>query len=66
VAPLFGRLASGPIVTFALFGLLTVASRRLSPVLAQDRWPRLLNLGLNAVLVAASFHVGFRVDAWIG
>lgn len=65
VAPLLQRWSYSLIVTFTLFGLLTVLSRRLAALLQQDRWPTLVNVALNASLVAASFEAGFRVDAWI-
>ncbi len=66
VAPIVGRWSWSLTVTFGLFGLLTVSSRRLSPRLAQRRWPRLANALVNVGLVLGSFDVGFRVDAWIG
>lgn len=49
-------------VTFSCFGLLTVASRYLSPLLRQDRWPWPLNVAVNVSLVLVCFDVGFRVD----
>jgi hypothetical protein len=60
------RWGNSVIVAFALFGVLTVLSRRLAPILRQERWPRLVNLALNVGLVLESFDLGFRVDAWLG
>ncbi|MGD8377684.1 MAG: hypothetical protein PVF68_16240 [Acidobacteriota bacterium] len=48
--------------TFMLFGLVSVASERLQPLLRQRRWPRLINLALNIALVLGCFDMGFRID----
>jgi len=52
--------------TFLAFGLLTVASRHLAPILRQERWPWVLNAGVNVGLVLLSFDLGFRADRWLG
>ena len=65
VAPLVQRWSYSLVVTFALFGLLTVVSRRLATTLRQERWPRALNAMLNLTLVAGSFDIGFRVDGYL-
>lgn len=54
------------VTAFACFGLLTVASRRLAPLLRQERWPALLNVAVNVGLVLGSFDLGFRVDRALG
>lgn len=53
------------VVTFACFGVLTVLSRYLAPLLRQKRWPALLNVPVNVGLVVGSFNVGFRVDGML-
>jgi hypothetical protein len=65
LAPLLRQWSCSLIVTFTLFGLLAIVSRRLRGFLRQDRWPRLVNLGLNVALVIGSFDAGFRADAWL-
>jgi hypothetical protein len=65
VAPFLGRWSNSVIVTFLLFGVLTVLSRHLSSFLQQNRWPVLLNSAINIGLVLGSFDIGFGVDAWI-
>lgn len=62
VVPFAGRWSYTLIVTFASFGVLTVASRLLAPLLRQDRWPLAVNLAINIGLVIGSFDVGFRID----
>jgi len=62
VAPLLGRWANSVIVAFTFFGVLTVLSRRLAPLLRQDRWPFVLNVLVNVGLVTAGFDLGFRFD----
>jgi hypothetical protein len=63
VAPFLGRWSYSVIIAFGCFGVLTVLSRFAEPILRQHRWPVALNVLLNAVFVAGSFHVGFRIDA---
>jgi len=65
VLPFLGWSLTIP-VTFTCFGLLVVAGQSLSPLLRQNRWPKILNGPVNAGLVLASFDIGFRVDAWLG
>ena len=66
VAPFFGRWSFSVITAFCLFGVLTVLSRYASPYLQQERWPTLLNVAVNVLLVAGGFDVGFRVDRLLG
>ena len=54
------------IVAFLCFGVLTVISRRLAPLLRQETWPRPVNTAVNVGLVLGGFDAGFRVDRWIG
>lgn len=61
--PLFRRWSWTLIVAFSLFGLLTIMSRRLEPVLRQEQWPAIANLAVNAGLIILSFDIGFRVNA---
>ena len=62
VAPFLGRWSFSVIIAFSGFGVATVLSRVLEPVLRQERWPAACNVLLNAGLVAAGFDVGFRID----
>ncbi len=62
VFPFLGRWSFSVIGAFACFGLLTVLSKKLSRLLRQDRWPRLVNAAVNIGLVVASFDAGFRLD----
>jgi len=62
VAPFLGRWSYSVIAAFGCFGILTPLSRRLAPVLRQDRWPVMANVLINVGLVIGSFDVGFRVD----
>jgi hypothetical protein len=62
VAPFLGRWSYSVIVAFGCFGLLSVISRLLAPVLRQRRWPGLVNVLVNIALVVGSFDLGFRVD----
>lgn len=66
VAPFLGRWSFSVITAFCLFGALTVLSRYASPYLKQERWPMLLNVAVNVLLVAGGFDVGFRVDSLLG
>jgi hypothetical protein len=61
--PFVHRWSWTVIVAFLIFGLLTVLSRRLEPVLGQERWPTLANLVVNVGSIALSFDIGFRVNA---
>lgn len=61
--PFFRRWSWTLIVTFLLFGIMTVLSRGLQPVLRQERWPAIANLAVNVGLVILSFDLGFRVNA---
>lgn len=61
--PFFHRWSWTLIVAFLLFGLLTILSRKLEPVLQQERWPAIVNLVVNAGSIILSFDVGFRVNA---
>lgn len=63
VCPFFRRWSWTLIVTFLLFGVLTVLSRRLEPVLGQERWPTLANVVVNVGSIVLSFDIGFRVNA---
>lgn len=63
--PFFRRWSWTLIVTFLLFGILTILSRGLEPVLRQARWPAIANLALNVGLIIFSFDVGFRVNAFL-
>ena len=65
VVPFMGRWASSVIVAFTFFGLVTVLSRRLAPLLRQDQWPAVFNVLVNAGLVAGGFDLGFRFDDFI-
>lgn len=60
--PFIQRWSYMLVTTFACFGILTVASRYLSPMLRQERWPVCINIIINVVLVLVSFDIGFRVD----
>jgi hypothetical protein len=62
VVPFFGRWSNSVIVAFGCFGMLTVLSRALAPVLRQERWPAIANILVNVGLVVGSFDLGFRVD----
>lgn len=64
--PFTGRWSYTLVVAFACFGVLTVLSRRLTPYLKQDRWPRIFNVLVNVGLVLGSFDLGFRVDRLLG
>lgn len=61
--PFAGRWSYTLVVAFTGFGVLTVASRLLEPVLRQERWARIVNLLINVFFVAGCFDLGFRVDA---
>lgn len=63
VCPFFGRWSWTLIVAFLLFGILTALSRRLQPILQQERWPAIANLAVNVGLLLLSFDLGFRVNA---
>lgn len=65
VLPFYMRWSHTLVVAFAAFGILTVLSRHLAPVLRQERWPAFCNVAVNAGLVAASFEAGFRADRWL-
>lgn len=65
-APFLGRWSFSVITAFGCFGVLTVASRLAAPFLRQDRWPGIVNVLVNAALVAGSFDVGFRMDRLLG
>lgn len=60
--PFAGRWSYTVIVAFAGFGVLTVASRRAASVLHQERWPWVVNAGINVGLVIGCFDLGFRVN----
>ena len=45
--PFFHRWSWTLIVAFLLFGLLTILSRRLEPVLQQERWPAIVGMRLR-------------------
>ena len=62
VLPFFGRWSYTVIVAFTCFGVLTVLSRLLAPLLRQKRWPRIINVLVNVGLVVGSFDLGFRID----
>ncbi|MHC4517370.1 MAG: hypothetical protein ACYTAS_02170 [Planctomycetota bacterium] len=62
MAPFYRRWSHTLVGAFTCFGVLTVASRYLAPLLRQDRWPTVANIALNVVLVIASFDLGFRLD----
>lgn len=62
VLPFTGRWGWTAVAYFTCFGLFTALSRRLAPILRQDRWPSALNVAVNAGLLLLSFEVGFRVD----
>jgi len=62
MAPFYGRWSYTLIAAFTCFGVLTVLSRYLAPLLQQHRWPGLANVAVNVLLVIASFDVGFRID----
>jgi hypothetical protein len=47
---------------FICFGILTVISRKLAPILRQEKWPGIFNLLINIGLVIGSFDIGFRID----
>lgn len=63
VAPFMGRWSFSVIGAFTCFGALTVLSRKLSRLLRQERWPRIINVAVNVGLVIGSFDMGFRIDA---
>ncbi len=50
------------IFAFTFFGLLTVVSRVCARKLRQDKWPGVINVLVNTVLIAACFDLGFRLD----
>jgi len=50
------------ISAFACFGLLTIISRKISPLLRQEKWPGIVNAAINIGLVIGSFDIGFRID----
>jgi len=70
VVPFTRTWSTTIIVTFACFGILTVASRYLARFLRQDTWPVIVNVTVNVLLVIASFDLGFRANrllmAWAG
>jgi len=61
VLPFLGWSFTLP-VAFTGFGILAAAGPRLSRLLRQHRWPRLVNVPVNAGLVLACFTLGFRAD----
>jgi hypothetical protein len=63
VCPFHRRWSWTLIVVFLLFGLLTILSRWLEPVLRQERWPAIANLAVNVGSIVLSFDVGFRLNA---
>jgi hypothetical protein len=50
---------------FTCFGVLTVISRKISPILRQEKWPQIINIIINTGLVIISFDIGFRIDRLI-
>jgi len=62
VAPLLGRWSNTLLVTFTCFGILSLLSRSLAPILRQERWPSIVNILVNVALVLGSFDLGFRVN----
>lgn len=63
ICPFARRWSWTLIVTFLIFGLLTILSGRLESVLKQKRWPAIANLVVNVGSVVLSFDIGFRVNA---
>lgn len=49
-------------VLFFIFGMLTVISKWLEPLLLQNRWPWLLNTVVNIGLVLYSFDISFTLN----
>ncbi len=62
VFPFVGRWSFAVIGAFICFGLLTISSKKLSRILKQEKWPKIVNLVLNVGLVILSFDIGFRID----
>lgn len=57
-----GKWSVTIIVTFSIFGILTVINKKLERILQQNRWPKIVNLIINISIVIISFDVGFRTD----
>jgi len=62
VAPFLGRWSFSVIVAFTCFGVLTVISRLLQPIIRQEKWATIINVLINVGLILGSFDIGFRVD----
>ena len=59
---IFRRPFAAFTAAFVLFGLLTVLSRSLEPILRQERWPKLLNVITNVVCLAGSICLAVQLQ----
>ena len=62
VFPFMRRWSFSVIGAFTCFGILTVISRKLSPILKQQDWPWIINTLINIGFVIGSFDIGFHLD----
>ena len=65
VFPFMRKWSFSVIGAFACFGILTLLSRKLSPILKQEKWPWFINSMINIGLVIGSFDIGFRIDRFL-
>lgn len=47
---------------FSLFGVCTIASRALEPILRQEKWPCLINAALNLMLLGVSIFLAVQLQ----